>query len=231
MGNQDNRRRYPRVPLTTCATLSRGTEEIGVFRVLNLSAGGALLEGYSPGPIGHELTARFHFSPFEVVVGAIVVRTDANPRRSMFALNFDLMAPEARECVQSLVLAMREQAHAATALIVVENGRVGQKLRGDLGEHGHDGFVVTSAFEAVQLLGEEHRFGVAFVDQLIGRDDGQELLAYLADEHPEVGRILVAECTLKAGLRLACPPRAQLSSHGFLPKPWTDETLMRVLGR
>jgi hypothetical protein len=112
---EQDRRRFPRVPFTTCATLSRGPEEIGVFHVINLSAGGALLEGRVPAPIGYELTALFHFSPFEVAVGAIVVRNEENPERSMFALRFELMSPEARECVQSLVQAMREEAESAGA--------------------------------------------------------------------------------------------------------------------
>jgi hypothetical protein len=95
--------------LTTCVTLSLRGEEIGVFRVVNLSAGGALLAGSCPGAIGQRLTARLHFSPFEVVVGAVIVRADAD-RGTKFALNFELMAPEARECVQSLVLAVQEAA-------------------------------------------------------------------------------------------------------------------------
>jgi hypothetical protein len=115
MRSNDDRRRYPRVPLITCVTLSSRGEEIGIFRVLNLSAGGALLEGSCPGVIGQQLTARLHFSPFEVVVGAVVVRDDADGHSARFALNFELMSPEARECVQSLVLAVQEAVGTGSA--------------------------------------------------------------------------------------------------------------------
>ena len=119
MRSNEDRRRYPRVPLTTCVTLSSRGEEIGGFRVLNLSPGGALLAGSCPGVLGQQLTARLHFSPFEVVVGAVSVRADA-ARVAKFALTFELMSPEARACVQSLVRTAQEAAGAAPPPMIRE---------------------------------------------------------------------------------------------------------------
>jgi c-di-GMP-binding flagellar brake protein YcgR len=116
MARQDDRRRYPRVPCTTCVTLTWKGDELGIFHVLNLSAGGVLLEGVRPAPVGHELTARLHFSPFEIEVGAVVVRETSEQGRLMFALQFELISPEARECVRSLVQAMQQEADAPSPL-------------------------------------------------------------------------------------------------------------------
>jgi hypothetical protein len=98
------RRRDPRAFVNTCVTLSCGLDEQGVYRLIDLSAGGVRLSGHCPVPIGYEVTARLHFSPFEVTVSAVALREDAHAGGSTsFALRFDELAPEVRACVQKLV--------------------------------------------------------------------------------------------------------------------------------
>jgi hypothetical protein len=103
---KDERREHPRAQIHTCITLCLGPDELGVFRVVDLSASGALLEGRCPIALGQEVTARMHFAPFEVMVTAHAVReaeSDEGPSGWVFAIQFALMAPEVRECVRSLV--------------------------------------------------------------------------------------------------------------------------------
>ena len=99
------RRRHTRANINTCVTLSRGQQELGLFRVVDLSAGGALLEGHCPVGLGQELTARLHFSPCEVVTAAVAVRLERRDGGEVFAVSFSLM-PELRTFVRSLI-AMR----------------------------------------------------------------------------------------------------------------------------
>jgi hypothetical protein len=100
-GNE--RRKYPRAAVDTCVTLSLGAAELGVYDVVDVSGGGALLQGRCPVPVGESLTVRLHFSPFEVVAGAVAVRVGQRQGVAVFAVTFALMEPEVRACVQSLV--------------------------------------------------------------------------------------------------------------------------------
>jgi hypothetical protein len=108
---------FSRAPVSTCVTLSLGHDELGVYRVVDLSAGGALLEGRCPVPLGHEVTARLHFSPFEVVAGAVAVRRDHRDGAEVFAVSFELMAPEVRDCVQRLVEVSADWAPTASSQV------------------------------------------------------------------------------------------------------------------
>ncbi|HEY0708076.1 MAG TPA: PilZ domain-containing protein [Polyangia bacterium] len=118
MRNED-RRRDPRVPFATCATLWLGAAEIGVYRIVDLSAGGALIEGRCPAPVGYALTANFHLAGFEIPVAAVVARNE-NPRVERFAIRFEAMLPEAREWIRALVQEVREPAYDAADLVVME---------------------------------------------------------------------------------------------------------------
>lgn len=115
----DERRRFPRVAFSACATLWLGAAEMGVYRVSDLSAGGALLEGKFPAPAGQQLTASFHLSGFEVTLGAVIVRNEY-PRAPFFALSFEVMSPESREWIRMLVQETREPAYDASDLVVRE---------------------------------------------------------------------------------------------------------------
>jgi hypothetical protein len=108
------------VAVATCATIWLGAAELGVFRVCDLSAGGALLEGSCPAPAGQALTASFHFSSFEIEVGAVVARNE-RPRVARFALRFEVMSPEARDWLRTLVLDMRDSGCDASELILAES--------------------------------------------------------------------------------------------------------------
>jgi hypothetical protein len=115
----EDRRREPRVAYSTCASLWVGGAELGVYRVVDLSAGGALIEGYCAAPVGYQLTANFHFSACEIPVAAIVARNE-NPRVQRFAIRFEAMSPEAREWIRTLVQQLRDPAYDASDLIVME---------------------------------------------------------------------------------------------------------------
>jgi hypothetical protein len=96
------RPRHPPVSFTSCATLFVGQDEAGVFRVVELSVDDVLLEGRCPLPVGQQLMAVLHFSPFELRVLATLLRHGEEDGAGRFTLKFVAMSTEDRICVHAL---------------------------------------------------------------------------------------------------------------------------------
>src|SRR4051794_18731244 len=113
------KRRGPRGPVSATAVLLRGEQHLGSFRVLNLSAGGALLVGRPPDGPAEELDVLVRLSTGRTVrAPASIVREDSVDEASVFALAFGMIAKDDHEAIHNVVLTALEDARDATALIV-----------------------------------------------------------------------------------------------------------------
>src|SRR5687768_12585429 len=84
-----DRRAHPRVPFQAEATLSIGNQPVGVFRVGDLSAGGALLVGTAMVPIGTIVGVRIGgpgLGPLSL--NATVVRAHQQPQGVALGIQF-----------------------------------------------------------------------------------------------------------------------------------------------
>jgi len=87
----------------------------------------------------------------------------------------------------------------------------------------------------VHALEQPNSFSVALVDVVlaggvVGGTNGVEVLAYLANRHPTVRRVLMAGNIEPWQLELARNTLFPNSVHRVLSKPWIDATLARALG-
>jgi CheY-like chemotaxis protein len=220
------RRRWPRAKVPAAVQLIVEQRLVGNYAVENLSAGGALLSGGPPVPLG--------------TVGEVVVHLGA--RRRLFllariirsgeaiAVAFQDLPSNTEDLLQNLVLTELEEQRKRTppsALIVDDSEMILQALERQLAALGHVAAAATTPLEAVQhLLDHEHSIRVAIVDLSLGCSDGLEFLAYLAEEHPAVRRVLMSGTVRACQLSLAV--RRQ-RAHAALVKPWTQGQLSAAI--
>jgi CheY-like chemotaxis protein len=227
--NRAERRRQTRAPLWATATLSLPTRDLGSFQVVNLSAGGALLVGDIPAPLGAPVRAVLRLPAGQAVpVEAALVRRDQSRQGSAFALAFTALATPDEALIQQAVTAALDEARAASVLIVGESPDESAALSAELNALGWRAFAVRSSLEAAHVLDEPNHLSLAVVDMVLGAGDKVDLLAYLAERHPAVRRVLLSESTSLYDLDRA---RSALtfSIHAVLHKPWSREELARVL--
>jgi hypothetical protein len=233
------RRRYARAPIQSRATLLRDQVPLGSFDVVNLAAGGLLLAGNAPVAAGTTIEVALSFDDGPaVVIAADMLRERARPQGACFALAFrdapaDLAARIAARVDQLLVQARR--AH----VLVIDPGMApamaGSQLRIQLARIGHTAHTVASPLDALHLLGQENRIGIAIValpseaDQKKQRAETLDLLAHLADQHPYLRRILLSERAADAELSAALRQRPQAAPHEILASPWNDAALARAV--
>jgi hypothetical protein len=106
--NQADKRRHPRVPLRTIALLfdrRRDREDpsrhaLGRFNVVNVSMGGALIDGDLPVPVGTPIGLHLELPGTHVQMGSVVVRRDGTARRETFALAFDVVPARDEDAVK-----------------------------------------------------------------------------------------------------------------------------------
>jgi hypothetical protein len=124
--NQMEKRRHPRVPVRTSAFLfdrrpsqdrwSASRSPLGRFEVVNVSVGGALIEGEIHMPVGTPVGIHLHLPGTEVQMGSVVVRQES-PRnnRSAFAVSFDVVPVRDGEAVKkALARVLEENRNRAT---------------------------------------------------------------------------------------------------------------------
>jgi CheY-like chemotaxis protein len=227
--NRAERRRHWRAPLWATAGVSIETRDLGRFEVVNLSAGGALLVGDIPPPLGAPVRLLLHLPGGETVAaGAALVRRDQSRQGSAFALAFTTLAAADEEVIQRAVTVALDQARAASVLIVDESPDESAALATEMSGLGWRAFAVRTPLEAAHVLEEPNHLSLAVVDIVLGAGEKVDLLAYLAERHPTVRRVLLSEATSLYDLDRA---RSALtfSIHGVLNKPWSTEELARVL--
>jgi CheY-like chemotaxis protein len=225
------RRQHLRATLATNVVLTRNRERVGSFGIINLSAGGILAAGEPQVRVGERLEAVLHVSPeAEVRAEAVLTRTSRTRRGATFALSFTRISADAEDAIQDAVLAALEETAGASVLIVDDSTEICSALRMQLRRLGHRAFAVGTPLEAVHFLQQPNSISVALVDLVLGTSNGLDVLAYLADQHPKVRRVLMSGRALPSQLELARQTAFPFSAHEVLPKPWTESALTRAVG-
>jgi CheY-like chemotaxis protein len=225
------RRQHLRAALAASVVLTRNQERIGSFGIINLSAGGVLAAGEPPIKVGERLDALLHLSAgCEVRAEAVLTRCAQTRRGATFALSFPRISADAEDAIQDAVLAALEETRGASVLIVDDSTEICSALRMQLRRLGHRAFAVGTPLEAVHFLQQPNNIAVALVDLVLGTSNGLDVLAYLADQHPKVRRVLMSGRALPSQLELARHTVLPFSAHEVLPKPWTESSLSRAVG-
>jgi CheY-like chemotaxis protein len=211
--------------------LLRAEESLGSFRVINASVGGLLLGGTTPGPLGTQVEVVLRLGAERPLrTKAVVCREQASRDGTAFAISFlDLSAQDEAQ-IQSAVDSFLERVRAASVLVVDDSREVGQALSLELAKLGQSAHAVQTPLEAVCLLEERNQVAVAIVDLVLGAEHGLDLIAYLADRHPRVRRVLMSGHAHPAQLALSRHSAARSAPHEILAKPWTHQTLARAVG-
>ena len=222
------RRRSVRVPVLASVTLLRNKENVGAYRVLNLSAGGALLAGAAPVSRADRVEALLQLPAGRPLrLEAVVARESSGPPAPAFAIEFARVSPGAEDLIHQAVVTALQEAQAASVVTVSPSLQMCLALRTELRGLGLLSFAVSSALDAMQFLARPNHVSAVLVDAAVGASLRNDLLASVADEHPRVLRVL--------GGSAAAPPPADHSPgdhtlvQEVLTEPWTREALSRAL--
>jgi CheY-like chemotaxis protein len=203
-------------------------KRLGSYRVLNLSAVGALLVGRAPGGARRELEVLIRLSTGQTVrAGATVARQEGQDDATAFAVAFSRVLPADQKVIGKVVLTALEDARDATALIVVAAPEAWQVLRRELTSLGHHSFVVSTRTDALRFLEAPNVLALALVDLGLPAPDVEQVLSTLAKKHPQIRRVTMALPSKPA--RGTARTRVQPLAQATLPGPWTRESLMRAL--
>jgi CheY-like chemotaxis protein len=228
---ESDRRKHSRAFLRASAVLLRANESLGSFRVINASVGGLLLGGPPPAPIGTEVEVVLRLGPDRPLRSkSVVCREQAGRDGSAFAISFLDLSAEDEAHIQHAVDSFLERVRSAAVLVVDDSREVGQALSLELARLGQAAHAVQTPLEAVCMLEERNQVAVAIVDLVLGNEHGLDLIAYLADRHPRVRRVLMSGHAHPAQLALARHSAAKTAPHEILAKPWTHTSLARAVG-
>jgi hypothetical protein len=217
-----------RVPFLATVALLRDKQYIGTFRVLNISAGGVLVAGQLPVSRNDKLEVLLQLpSGRPLRVEATVAREATGADGPAFALQLVRVSPGAEDLIHSAVVTALQEARAAAVLMVSHSLELCVALRRELRSVGQLSFAVGSPLEAVHFFTQPNAVGAVLVDAAMGASARDDVLAYLADEHPRVLRVVAsAEETLP--LMGSSPGDSSLAQEVLL-KPWTREATIRAL--
>jgi hypothetical protein len=115
--NQTEKRRHPRVRVRTSALLFDRRRDgewlsprnpLGRFNVVNVSMGGALIDGDIRLPIGTPVGVHLELPGTQVQMASVVVRRDRSERRTSFALSFQVVPARDEEAVKRALMVALE---------------------------------------------------------------------------------------------------------------------------
>jgi hypothetical protein len=232
MSGTPDRRRHPRASLALAARVFGEHGELGCFRLRNLSASGALLEGAPLPEVGETLRIVLTLKPaLGVTVEALVLRRsrpdEGEPR---FAVAFGVMAADAEEAIRQTVAASLQVARRATALMVGQSEELDGALRTELRGRGYFPLTLATPLEAIGLLGDENRVRVALVEVGLPADGARLLVDYLCERHPQVRRVLVSPDDVSGAFASTVPAPLCAAAHAVVTKPWSGKSLDTALG-
>jgi len=224
-----DKRKSPRGPVSATVVLLDRGKPLGSYRVLNLSAVGALLVGRPPGVAKLEALVRLSTGQ-TVRAGATVARHEGGAGAddaAAFAVAFSAVTPADQKVIGKVVLTALEDARDATALVVVEAPEAWQVLRRELTSLGHPSFVVSTLKDALRFLEAPNVLTLALVDLGLPASDVEKVLSTLATKHPHIRRVTMALPAKPA--RGTARTRVQPLAQATLPSPWTRDSLSRAL--
>jgi CheY-like chemotaxis protein len=201
--------------------------------VEDLSSGGARVSGGPDLIIGEMVRLLLNLpgrGPFSM--SGRVVRRFHEGRPSAegraFGISFTRISEPATPSQEATVTAMREHhgLQEQMVLVVDESTRACFAMVQALQKVGRKAIAVTTPLDAIEwLLDGGSHFDVALVDIVQGQSDGCDLLSFLADEYPEVRRVLISDTMRTTQLdRL----RELTQPHAVLAKPCSVEQLAQL---
>lgn len=229
------RRRHPRSGgVTATAVVLAENRYAGAFVVEDLSAGGALLIGDPRLDLGEYVNILLQLEGKRPLhLWAEVVRHQVREAgEHLFAVAFRNMRATEEDRIQGAVLSALERRRAspdASVLVVDDAPEIHRALQRDLHAFGVGMLSAATPLEAVRHLQDpDVQIDIALVDLHLGHADGTDVLAFLAEDHPEIRRVLMS------GRARPCQLELALSSgraHEVLSKPWERRTLANLLSR
>jgi CheY-like chemotaxis protein len=229
---RNEQRRYPRHSVTTAATVFRDTEVSGLFWVKNLSIGGALLCGGEAPPVGDPLSMVLHL-PWRqpVTVDARVVHRQTGAAGDpLFGVAFRHRTSGTRRAVAEAIRSVEQiksWPRKPTVMVIADQSALLGEIKRDLSPLGVRIMSVKTPLDAIRLLQDwETRIDIVLVDLWIEQTNVLSLLRFLADEHPEIRRIIITDNP--AG-RLAKVAIAYGKVNGVLRQPWSKTSLVTAL--
>jgi hypothetical protein len=230
----EQRRLRRGAPSATAFLSVAGRRLAGPYLVNNLSAGGALLSGIEPLPIGTSLHLDLRLPGRRpIAIAGAVVRTQgsAGDGSVSFAVAFRDVGPDIHGVIQQAVTEALERSRAIAVPVVLALSHPPREP-GALERHmetlGRRLRCASTPLDALRWLQDPHA-GVeaALVGLTFGRASGFEVLTFLAAHFPEVRRVLVAPAVDTAKLER---DRAFCHVHAILVEPWNREQLETALG-
>jgi hypothetical protein len=228
----EERRKYRRAPVRASAALLRGGQPLGIFQAINLSTGGVLLEGMPPVSIEERVDVDVALPASTHRTEAVVLRRGQVRGTPAFALIFTAFSPGARHGIKAAVDGTLEEVGGAEVMIVCADALGCQELVSRTRESGLTCMTVSTKLAAIACLEENKHFKSVIVDDEIGREESDQLLAYLAEKQPHIRRVLSHRRA--PGLGPTSPgPHAESAAapHAVLAFPWAAESLRRALSR
>ena len=226
----EQRRQHERAPLALSATAFRESARLGTFRIVNLSAGGALFRGARPVPVGEQVDLSISLPTGEFVrTSGVVLREGRLHDRPIFAVVFAGISAADQRAVQDLVAAVLEQMRQAYVFFVDGSEGACRGLCDRARRCGFPSFAVTTALEALHVLDAGAKFRTVFVSLYLGADDGREVLRYLDARYPGVRRVLMSAALTRFDLMEASAAMTTGSPHALVAGQCSDSDFKLAL--
>jgi ActR/RegA family two-component response regulator len=204
---------------------------LGTFQVDNLSSAGAQLTGACPLTVGTSVTLRLTLGHEQALnVEARVVRTEHRvPGKFCFAVAFVRVPTEVEDMIQEVVLQSLEESRARggpAVLVIAPLPEDRQALKHELEALGQHAVCAGTPLDALRWLQDPHvQVEIAMVDLRVAQGRGLDLVAFLAEDFPEVRRVLMASEGAEA-----VPGARGGKTQSVLHRPWVREDVARAIG-
>jgi hypothetical protein len=191
------KRRHLRVPVAAAAVVLKENACLGRFWMVDLSVGGALVAGDIPVALGDRVALRIELGTQQSVrLDATVVRLLRGPRNPAVAFAFEESGtgPEQDDSRRTLAhLVAGALKNDPRAVLIVEDSPVASReLKFQVRCLGWACVTVPSALDAIVLLKDAQCFAFVLVGMHGKAEAAAALRRFLAETHPQIGRLTVA---------------------------------------
>jgi hypothetical protein len=216
------------VPLALTASITARDQRL-TARVVNLSAGGALLRGNRPADVGDQLEMALGLpSGAQAQTPAVMLREGRLHGRPTFAVAFVGIAAPATQALAALVDDALARLRRAQVLVVDSSEAACRRVSERLGKLRLQAVATGTALDALVTLEAGVRLKAAMVNQFLMADDPVEVLAQVGKLQPRARRILVS-ATRGNPLGVVFDGGAGASEpQVILPSGWTESDLRQA---
>lgn len=229
---RNEKRHHPRFLALSPALVVGANGVCSQCLVEDLSTSGARISGAALLQEGERVRLLLQLpgrGPFSLAARVVRRLQSRETNTASFGVVFEGQPDVSATTEAETVAKLRNRPHAAEPVILVvdDSAQICHNLVRDLMQVGRRAIAVTTPLDAIEwLLDGGSHFDVALVDVLLSNASGCDLLGFLAEEYPEVRRVVMSDPmrSMHVGrvLEVAQP-------HGVLYKPWDQDTLLRVV--